>query len=80
MSIEPDSSAKVSDFRWVVPPGLSDGFDVELTLTDSAGAELSANRYAFLIGDEEAARKLRLAVREKHLKARTAPPVQDEIQ
>lgn len=78
--IEPDSSAKVSDFRWVVPAGLGDGFDIELTLTDGAGNELSANRYAFLVGDEEAARKKRLEVRARLLKERDAPPVEDEIQ
>jgi len=65
-TVTPDSAAKVTDVAWKLPANLSGEFQLHLSLTDSSGKELSKNQYTFLVGDEEAARKERLKLREHY--------------
>jgi beta-mannosidase len=70
VKVAPDSSAKIGNVDWTLPASLEAGFRVHLSLVDGGGRELSANEYAFLIGNEEEARKARLELREKYIELR----------
>lgn len=68
--VQADSAAKLKDVSWRLPAGLTGGFQVHLSLADKNGKELSRNQYAFLVGNEEEARKQRLKLRDKYLELR----------
>ena len=53
--IKPNSSEKLFDIEADILKNVEGHLNVELSLLDNKGVELSSNRYMFLIGDQEAA-------------------------
>lgn len=69
-AVRADSAAKLKDISWRLPAGMTGSFQVHLSLADRNGKGLSRNQYAFLVGNEEEARKERLKLRDKYLELR----------